>query len=180
MNGLEWICENLDYRWDGLGSSYTTSSTPSAIYQDNNETLWGWNNRRCGLLYNLEAMRYLNDTILANSDWRVFTLNDLDSLVIATNSVYDCGLRLCENVDWSDSSWDGTNDLGFNLKPYGAYVNNRTEYKLTGALLHLNVQGTTKYMVSRRPSDFEMPNLITYSTYNAMWFLAIRLCRTLA
>lgn len=175
INGLEYLCENLDYKWQGLSIGYTDSSIPAALYQNNDESTWGWEDRKCGLLYNYEAMSYLDDTILSNSDWRVFTKDDFGSLLISTKSYYECAPILCENVEWASSVWNGTNDLGFNGKPCGAYIDNHSENENTG--IYLQIKTGVRDFAYRRYGHNEDYRLFTVGTYSGKWFTPIRLCR---
>lgn len=80
IGNLQWMCENLDYKWDGLdigmeATEYT--STVAAGYPDDDEATWGWNGRKVGLYYTLFARQMIDDKI---EGWRLPTENEVLSL----------------------------------------------------------------------------------------------------
>lgn len=136
IGNQEWIVENLDWAWAGLdvGSEGTSSDTPKANYYDNDETTYGWNGRKCGLLYNWQALHYLDensDTMLPDG-WRVPTKGDWTSLTNEVGGSSTAGTKLkAANVSWA-SSWGGTDDYGFSVLPAGYYNNNSENYYYSG------------------------------------------------
>ena len=136
IGNQEWIVENLDWAWTGLdvGSEGTSSETPKANYYDNDETTYGWNGRKCGLLYNWQALHYLDensDTMLPDG-WRVPTKGDWTSLTNEVGGSSTAGTKLkAANVSWA-SSWGGTDDYGFSVLPAGYYDNNSENYYYSG------------------------------------------------
>lgn len=115
INGVKWLGENLDFKWEGLTiSSATSSSEPRACYYNNNESTYGVNGRRYGLLYNYLAVKYLND----HSDeffpgWHVTTLSDWQNAVAFAGDVK----KLKSAVYFG-----GTDDYGLGIVP-GGYKN---------------------------------------------------------
>lgn len=87
-DGKVWMAENLDFAWSGLtvgGSG--TSSNPKANYYDNDEVTYGWNGRKCGLLYNWYAAKHLEDnksTLIPG--WHVPTKAEWDALATAAEA----------------------------------------------------------------------------------------------
>ena len=136
IGNQEWIVENLDWAWTGLdvGSEGTSSDTPKANYYDNDETTYGWDGRKCGLLYNWQALHYLDensDTMLPDG-WRVPTKGDWTSLTNEVGGSSTAGTKLkAANVSWA-SSWGGTDDYGFSVLPGGYYDNNSENYYYSG------------------------------------------------
>jgi uncharacterized protein (TIGR02145 family) len=117
-----------------VGSGGTSSETPRANYYDNDETTYGWNGRKCGLLYNWQALHYLDensDTMLPDG-WRVPTKGDWTSLTNEVGGSSTAGTKLkAANVSWA-SSWGGTDDYRFSVLPAGYYDNNSENYYYSG------------------------------------------------
>lgn len=125
-DGKKWLAENLDFTFPGLDvGSAGLSSTPKANYYDDDEHTNGWNGRKCGLLYNWHAVKYLNDN--RNRffrGWRIPTLSDYNTLILAIGGTTYGGKELKQdNVSWAPN-WNGTNDYDFNLLPAGRYNGN--------------------------------------------------------
>lgn len=130
IGNQEWIVENLDWAWAGLdvGSEGTSSDTPKANYYNNDETTYGWDGRKCGLLYNWPAVHYLdeNSDVMLPDGWRVATKDDFQYL---SELVSAEPLKLNVNhLSWAPT-WEGTNELGFSSLPAGTAI---TNYSLIG------------------------------------------------
>lgn len=129
-----WMAENLDYKWTGLDTGSTGNpSTPTAWYYNNDETTYGWNGYKCGLLYNWYAASYLesNKATLLPAGWHVPTDTELDALATAVGGASAAGTKLkASNVIWA-TSWGGTDDYGFAVLPAG-YHNSRF-YNITSS-----------------------------------------------
>ena len=172
INGLEWICENLDYKWSDLPIGHNTTSQ-QACYINDDETTWGWDGRKCGLLYNNAAMKYLQENLLVNSEWRVCTLDDLNKLASSIPDYFNVGYHLTIQESWG--SLDGDDSIGFGEKPCGACV--QTDgFTQTGNSFYINFYSNTssKYMAYRRQDEIY---LFTYGEYFGNWFTPIRLVR---
>lgn len=125
-DGNIWLGENLDYQFPGcvIGASGDSDTEPRGNYYDNDEELWGWNGRKCGLLYNYPAVQYMNDHcgtlfpgwhVATNTEW-----NDLDGALGGYSG--DSGSKISAvRADWMVSSWRGTDDYGFTGLPGGDY-----------------------------------------------------------
>ena len=163
INGLEWICENLDYKWDGLAIGHNTTSQ-QACYTQDNESLWGWNGRKCGLLYNKSAKEQLSNNLI---DWRIPSLSDYDKLCVATKSYFDAYYKLTKNVDWSSRNGDDIFD--FSEMPCGAYESGWQDIN-EGWYIH----SQSNIMVYSRPYP---EYTFMYGHYYGNWYLPIRLCR---
>lgn len=114
-----WLAENLDFKFNGcdIGSS-GIPSTPAAWYYDNDESIWGWNGRKCGLLYNWYAAEYLeqNKSVLLPAGWHVPSRNELFDLV---NSVSNSNALKQQDGGVWPTGWNGTNEYGFGMLPAG-------------------------------------------------------------
>lgn len=165
INGLEWICENIDYKWDGLLIGHNTTS-PQACYPQDDESLWGWNGRKCGLLYNKNAKIQLNGIL---NDWRVGSLNDYDKLLLSCGSYFNANKNLTKSSDWS--SLVGLDTIGFSELACGAY---ESLFYETNTAWYVHVNDINADMITCRPEENYR---INYSQYTANWYLPIRLCR---
>lgn len=126
IGGVEWLAENLDFKFSGceIGPS-GSPSTPAAWYYNNDEATYGIDGtRKCGLLYNWHAVKLLND----NRDslipgWHVSTSAEWDALANAVGGTGVAGTRLKAidgAVDGSwPTGWNGTDDYGFAAFPAG-------------------------------------------------------------
>ena len=166
-----WMAENLDWKFDVNGSQIPIGpngnpSTPAAWYYNNNEAGYGIEGTyKCGLLYDWYAAKYLDDnkTALLPDGWRVPSVIDVISLASECGGFNVAGnkLKSLDNSITSNwpSSWNGTNDYGFNALPagwryylggfrdFGAEVDFwlNTEYDNTlGRVFYLNT-GTSLY-----------------------------------
>lgn len=126
-----WMAENLDYKFEVNGSQIPigqsgSPTTPAAWYYNNDESAYGIDGTyKCGLLYNWYAAKYLDDnkaTLLPNG-WHVPSSIDVTSLASECGGADVAGTKL-KSLDNSitsnwPSSWNGTNDYGFNAIPSG-------------------------------------------------------------
>ena len=176
VNGLEWICENLDYRWSGLSLGRSGTSSPEACYVEQNETLWGWNGRKCGLQYNTPARNYIIDTLLHDSEWRIPNVSDWCKLIDAVGCE-NSSKKLSKTVEWG--TFEGTDDIGFSALPCGGWANpgDAPGYSYYFAI---NINKEAKFINSYNNSNSWIPYLLNVGAYTAWyWHYAVRLCRTL-
>ncbi len=120
-DGKLWLAENLDFKFCNVGGS-GTPSTPNAWYYNNDETTYGWNGYKCGLLYNWHAVKLLEDhKSELCPGWHVPTTSEWDALATAVGGTSTAGTKLkAANVSWA-TSWGGTDDYGFAVLPAGGY-----------------------------------------------------------
>lgn len=121
-----WLAENLDYKFQVDGSQIPIGvsgkpSTPSAWYYNNDETTYGVDGNRYGLLYNWHATKYLEDnkSTLLPEGWRVPSTTDWDTLANTVGGASTAGTVLKSTTGWS--SGVGTDDYGFSAVPAGGY-----------------------------------------------------------
>lgn len=120
-----WLAENLDFKFCNIGGS-GNPYTANAWYYNNDETTYGWNGYKCGLLYNWYAAKCLNDH---RSDlcpgWHVPTKDEWDALATACGGASTAGTKLKALDDSAGtgfpSGWNGTDDYGFAILPTGGY-----------------------------------------------------------
>ena len=120
-DGKTWMAENLDFKASGIDiAPSSTPTTPAAWYYNNDESTWGWNGHKCGLLYNWYAAKYLEDnksTLIPG--WHVPSVDEWDALITACGGSSDAAGKLkASSVSWS-GSWTGTDDYGFGVIPCG-------------------------------------------------------------
>ena len=89
-DGKKWTMYNLDLIWEGLPVGLSASSSEQrANYYGNNESTYGWSGKKYGLLYNFQALVYLdNHKADLIPGWRVPTRNDWANLktILGSNS----------------------------------------------------------------------------------------------
>ena len=126
IGGATWLAENLDYKFSGCGiGGGGTPTTPNAWYYDNDEATYGIDGaRKCGLLYNWHAVKFLNDnrgSLIPG--WHVPTNSEWDALANAVGGTGVAGTRLKAIDGAADGSWptgwNGTDDYGFAALPAG-------------------------------------------------------------
>lgn len=119
INGVTWTAENLDFKASGIdiGPS-VTPTTPAAWYYDNNESIYGVNGNKYGLLYNWYSVKYLNDNRnLFMPGWHVPTKDEWDSLSAAVGGNDVAGTKLKSKTGWITGN--GTDDFDFSVFPAG-------------------------------------------------------------
>lgn len=122
INGVEWLAENLDYKFSGcnIGGS-GTPSTPNAWYYNDDEATYGIDGtRKCGLLYNWYAVKLLEDNkSTLCPGWHVPTSDEWTALSNAVGGTSNAGTKLkAANVSWA-TSWGGIDAYGFTAFPAG-------------------------------------------------------------
>ena len=144
-----WMAENLDWKWTNLtvGGSYVNDGNPHAWYYNNDESTYGANGNKYGLLYNTAAMEELvNGQIELPANWRVPTYNDFNILYTLVGSNNAAKLKSVDG--WI--SGNGTDDYGFNGKPTGAIVVTASPYSPAGVGEYANFYSQTEYSSTRQ------------------------------
>lgn len=130
-DGNEWLAVNLDYAWTGLSvptSGASRSSDPQAVYYYYNESTYGWNGYKCGLLYNWAAVDYLEQhKATLCPGWHVPTDAEWQALATAVGGYSDAGSAL-KASDYSIQGmwpydWGGQDTYGFAVLPAGRFNN---------------------------------------------------------
>lgn len=125
-DGKIWLAENLDFKFCNIGGSGGTPSTPYAWYYNNDESTYGWNGYKCGLLYDWYAAKVLNDNRSELCPgWHVPTTTEFNTLATACGGAAIAGAKL-KALDGSagtgfPSGWNGTDDYGFGALPTGEF-----------------------------------------------------------
>lgn len=128
-----WMAENLDWKWNELTIGGERINSPRALYYNNDESSYGYNGMKFGLLYNNPAKDYIRDNLLTTSDgWRLPTESDTNALNAFIDDALNIGYKLSEEVSWSDSSWTGNNQYGFNGIPVGQWNSDRQSFRYHG------------------------------------------------
>lgn len=123
IGGKEWLAENLDYKFPGLAIG-SWSSNPSAGYYSNDEAQYGIDgSKKCGLLYNWYAVKYLEDHKSEYiPGWHVPTDDEWTALINAVGANAGTKLKAINNSVASGTwptGWNGTDDYGFGVLPAG-------------------------------------------------------------
>ena len=122
IGGKEWMAENLDFKFSGLlvGKSGTSSGENRANYYNNNESTYGVNGNKYGLLYNWIAVKYLNDhKSELIPGWHVPTSTEWDALATAVGGTSVAGTMLKSTTGWN--SGNGNGSTAFSAFPAGYY-----------------------------------------------------------
>jgi uncharacterized protein (TIGR02145 family) len=114
-----WLAENLDYKFPGLtvGNDGLSYDEPGAHYYDNEESTYGVNGNKYGLLYNWDAAKYLetNKATLIPG-WHVPTRAEWNTLVNFVGN--NAGNELRSKTGWAQDR-NGTDDYGMTIYPAG-------------------------------------------------------------
>lgn len=124
IGGVEWMAENLDFKFSGLAIGQSTSSSePRANYYNNDEATYGVNGNKYGLLYNWIAVNYLEDhKSELIPGWHVPTKTEFVALFEAVGGTSVAGTKLKSTTGWSSGNGDGS--YGFAAYPAGYYAAN--------------------------------------------------------
>lgn len=121
-----WLAENLDFKFSGCEIGAVGSpNTPAAWYYNNDEATYGIDGtRKCGLLYNWYAIKFLEDNkSTLCPGWHVPTLDEFIALATAVGGASTAGTKLKAldgaSGDGWPSGWNGTDDYGFTVLPAG-------------------------------------------------------------
>jgi uncharacterized protein (TIGR02145 family) len=111
-----WMAENLDWKFSGcvIGSTDTSTTDPRGNYYNNDETSYGINGNKYGLLYNWPAAVIVNT--MAPTGWRVPLVNDVNALIAFLGS--QPGTQLKSKTGW-DNDGNGTDIYGYAGVPTG-------------------------------------------------------------
>ena len=154
-DGKEWLAENLDFRM---------SSTDS--YYNNDETTYGWNGRKYGLLYNRTSCQAIYDYFNRfYPEWRLPTEEDYNTLITSVNN--DVSL-LKSSLYWNTP---GTDNYGFNAMPTGYYDENDR------VLYDMNFTTFIKLQSNRANFLYIEENNMSIANWQAPIFASIRLVR---
>ena len=128
-----WMAENLDWKFSGLtfrdgvdGNEITNNvNLAQAAYYDYDESTYGVNGNKYGLLYNWASVDYINSHLSelgVPSGWHVPTHDEWSALKSTVGE--PSGTKLKSTTGWETSS--GTDDFGFSMVPAGDWVMNGT------------------------------------------------------
>lgn len=130
-DGKVWLAENLDWKFDGLtfrdgtaGNEMTTdASIPQAAYYNYDESTYGAEGKKYGLLYNWTAADYINNHWMGlglPEGWHVATFSDYRELCNSIGLENGCTkIKTTHDWKWNGVDKNGTDDYGFSLVPNG-------------------------------------------------------------
>lgn len=155
-----WMTEYLDYQWSGLDiGNGETKTTPYASYYRNDESTYGYNREKLGLLYNWYALDYLeqNKDTLLPVGWRVPTKDDFEGLF----DEYSCQqLRDTSKFNFKISGiFNAEIDQFTLLDATRIWTSTKDTSAVFNSAYHMNMTDDTKNFVSRIYS-FEIPILL--------------------
>ena len=140
-----WLAENLDYKFDYNGSELPVGvsgypSTPAAWYYTNEETYGIDGTRKCGLMYNWYAAKYLDDhkATLLPPGWHVPTQAEWFTLAeTVTESIAGYLLKALDNAtgDWP-TGWNGNDEYGFGALPGGMRLNGGSSFDVGDSITY--------------------------------------------
>lgn len=179
IGGKEWLAENLDYKFTGLAIG-SWSSNPSAGYYNNDENQYGIDgSKKCGLLYNWYAVKYLEDHKSEYiPGWHVPTDAEWTDLINAVGANAGTKLKAINNSVASDTwptGWNGTDDYGFDALPAG-YCDPDIGYCNIGSYCYFwSVSETSSSHAWGR--YFDTSSSVTRSTIRKMYGCSLRLVK---
>lgn len=146
-----WLAENLDYKFCPVSNSFNNNTSATAFYYNCNEATYGKTGLHCGLLYNPNAVKYLdtNKSTLIQG-WHVPSQNEVEQLISTIGGNHRGRLLKARNrsinTNWP-LGWNGLDRYGLKLLPSGGksivdfvsldrYINllTITQYNLDGYL----------------------------------------------
>ena len=140
-----WLAENLDYKFDYNGSELPVGvsgypSTPAAWYYTNEETYGIDGTRKCGLMYNWYAAKYLDDNkaTLLPPGWHVPTQAEWFTLAeTVTESIAGYLLKALDNAtgNWP-TGWGGNDEYGFGALPGGMRLNGGSSFDVGDSITY--------------------------------------------
>lgn len=165
LNGLKWICENLDYIDDNIrvNESINSGTIPAAWYYNKNENIFGWDGFRLGCLYNDGAKQYIkNNANNIFNGWRLPTKSEVQNLVNITGNAASL-----KSIFWNSSgdAYYSTNETLLNIKGSGYYTasGDKTQNICQYCFLHVLDGDSLKYL---RYSDNNIGSENVYTKAN--------------
>lgn len=181
IGNLQWMCENLDYKWDGLLISSESFADPcvhdpAAAYREDDESTWGWNGRKCGLYYNSWSWEIMDEK-LQGTGWRLPTIDELDELYMYVSDP-DETVRI-DKLFVPDCIWSPyghpanakMNETGLSLIPAGLWDDDENSWSdlssLHIATIVTNVtnKDTIRGYVFEAPSTSSYGHITSYTYY---------------
>ena len=149
IGGKEWMAENLDFKFSGLAIGQgSSSSEPRANYYSNNESTYGVNGNKYGLLYNWIAVKYLEDhKSELIPGWHVPTTTEWDALATAVGGSGVAGTKLKSTTGWSSGNGDGS--YGFAAFPAGYQNSGSFSYLGSSAYFWTATEYSSSYAYCR-------------------------------
>lgn len=168
IGSQEWITYALDYTPPGV-----TVGT-NAYYYNNDETTYGWNGYKCGLLYNYDAVAIIVADTSLPSGWRVPSESDLLALISSLNGGGTSALKAKDKSVTASFpiNWYGNNTTGLSVLPNGGRKPDASYYGDTSRT-GLWASNSRKYLAI----DYKSQELVLGSESNNAWCNSIYLVR---
>jgi uncharacterized protein (TIGR02145 family) len=172
-----WIDENLDYKFSGLPIGQESSwSEPRANYYQNDESTYGVNGNRYGLLYNWNAVKYLDDnkSTLLPEGWHVPTTSEWEALATAVGGSGVAGIKLKSTTGWSSGNGDGS--YGFAAFPAGErlstdFYNVRYDAYFWTATMYSSMYANSRYF------RYDAAAMLSKDEYGKAYGASVRLVK---
>lgn len=158
-----WMAENLDFVWDRLtvGKSGTSSTEPRGNYYNNDESTYGINGNRQGLLYNHFAASNIPDL---PAGWHLPSKSEWETLITNAGDTPSTKLRAY--------TFNGSDDYEMKILPTGLYTGNfSSEYA------GYYWSDTIRYTGSYYYINFSTAPNVNYSQYSETYEMGIRLVK---
>ena len=161
-----WMAENLDFVWDRLivGKSGTSSTEPRGNYYNNDESTYGINGNKRGLLYNHFAATNIPDL---PSGWHLPSKSEWETLI--TNAGDNPSEKLRADAFYGDD------DYGMKILPTGLYTSS-----FSSEMIGYYWSATLRYIGSYYYINFSTAPNVSYSQYSEAYEMGIRLVKNLA
>lgn len=157
IGSQEWITYALDYTPSGV-----TVGT-NAYYYNDDESTYGWNGYKCGLLYDYNAVAVIVADTSLPSGWRVPSESDLLALISSLNGGGASALKAKDKSVTSSFpvNWYGNNTTGLSVltnggrRPDASYYGNtdRTGLWVSSARKYLPISDTGQELIINSESD---------------------------
>jgi len=114
IGGVTWMAENLDFKFSGLflanrRSSLAITGEPIANYYSYDESTYGVNGNKYGLLYDYNSIIYLkNNKELLIPGWHIPTTAEWKKLFNDVGGESVAGLKLKSTSGWTSGNGDGS------------------------------------------------------------------------
>lgn len=170
INGVTWMAENLDFVFPSLimGRTGNINGDTDLLgwYYADDESTYGYDGYKCGVLYNWYAVKYMHDnksTLFPG--WHVPSLSELNALANYVTFA-NCG-KLRKPVPGNSTSlWDGTNELKFNAVPSGRRNDTAFAYGLLSTSEQTEYLRTYTWNTNTSDASFLRLDMAALQTYH--------------
>lgn len=118
-NGIKFMAENLDYKFTGLNVGHGAGALGLffGFYYDNDESKFGYNGAKYGLLYSVDACQKI-DELFYDTGWHVPSISEINTFFNDTKTKY----LFPRQYNISTLLANSVGEIGFGL-PMSGYEN---------------------------------------------------------